>query len=186
LRQIRALPAQTALLAEDETDLLLFPSLGAGWARSGQPGQVVISGRNARRTVFATLHLRTGHLLCWDQERKRAGEFQAFLEFIRWSYRTGWPVALLLDENSAHTAPESRSLAEDLDIQLLWLPKRSPHLNPVDHLWGHGKKAVCTNWQQSSMDAQVDQFIAYYHDLQASDILRMAGLRSPTFWLYRV
>jgi hypothetical protein len=146
---------------------------------------VPISGYNARRTVFGTLHLRTGHMLRLDQERKRAEEFQEFLDFIRWHYRV-WPVALLLDEDSAHTALESQSLAEDLDIRLLWLPKRSPRLNPVDHLWGHGKGAVCANWQQSSIEVQVDQFLEYYHDLSATDLLRKAGMLSPDFWLYGV
>jgi hypothetical protein len=65
-RQIRALPAQAALLAQDERDLLLFPRLRAGWAPRGQPEPVPISGHNARRTVFGALHLRTGHALFLD------------------------------------------------------------------------------------------------------------------------
>ncbi len=184
-RQIRALPPQTALLAEDETDILLFPPLRAGWALRGQPAEVPISGKNARRTVFGALHLRTGQLLCLDQECKRALDFQEFLDFIRWHYRR-WPVALLLDENSAHTTPESKSLAEDLDIQLLWLPKRSPNLNPLDRLWGKGKDAVCANAQQSPIEVQVDQFIEYYQQLSPGERLHKAGMFSPKFWLYNV
>jgi transposase len=135
--------------------------------------------------MFGTLHLRTGRMLCLDQEHKRTEEFLEFLEFIRWHYRVG-PMALLLDENSIHTAEEAQSLAEDLDIRLLWLPNRSPHLNPLDHLWGHGKGAVCANWQQSSIEIQVSQFIDYYHALSTSDLLRKAGMSSPEFWLYGV
>jgi hypothetical protein len=175
----------TALLAEDETDLLLFPPLRAGWVLRGQAGRVPISGQNARRTVFATLHLRTGLFLGLDQKRKRAQEFQEFLDFIRWHYRR-WPVAMLLDENSAHTAPESQSLAEDLDIQLLWLPKRSPNLNPLDRLWRHTKDAVCANVQQESIDVQTDYFMEYHKSLSRMELLSMAGLFSPTYWLYRV
>jgi transposase InsO family protein len=171
-------------LAQDETDVLLLPVLRAGWALRGQPAEVPISGKNARRTVFGALHLRTGHLLCLDQVRKRAAEFQEFLDFVRWHYRAG-PVALLLDENSAHQSAESQSLAEDLDIQLLWLPKRSPHLNPVDRLWGKGKEAACANLQQS-IDVQVDQLMEYYEDLSPTERLRKAGMFSPTFWLYKV
>jgi hypothetical protein len=185
LQQIRALPAATALLVEDETDLLLFPPLRAGWARCGQMAPVLISGANARRTVFGTLHLRTGRLLCLEQTRKRAQEFQEFLDFLRWHYR-GWPLALLLDENSIHTNEESQSLAEDLDIRLLWLPKRSPHLNPLERLWGCGKEEVCANLQQNSIEVQVDYFIHYYQTLSRTEILRKAGLRSPDFWLYQV
>jgi hypothetical protein len=64
-RQIRALPARTALLVQDETELLLLllPPLRAGWALRGQPAPVPLSGQNARRALFGSLHLRTGHAL---------------------------------------------------------------------------------------------------------------------------
>jgi transposase len=176
------LPAGTALLAEDETDVLLFPSLRAGWAHRGEAAPVLISGHNARRTVFGCLHLRTGHFLCLEQAHKRAENFQEFLDFIREHYRKG-PLALLLDENPSHKDEDSRSLAEDLDIQLLWLPKRSPHLNPMDHLWGHGKTAVCANYQHDSIEEQVAQLRNYYDDLSPSELLRKAGMCSPDFWL---
>ena len=185
LQQIRALPAETALLAEDETDLLLFPPLRAGWARRGRAAPVRLAGYNARVCIFGALQLRTGRLLCLEQTRKRAEEFQAFLDVLREHYRSQ-PVALLLDENSSHTDAWSRSLAEDLDIQLLWLPKRSPHLNPLDQLWGHGKSAVCANHQPTSMGEQVTRFLGYYDDLTPQARLRQAGLLSPNYWLYQV
>lgn len=184
LRQIRALPARTALLAQDETDLLLFPSLRAGWGYKGRPATVLISGFNARRTISGALNLRTGHLLLLDQERKRAEEFHEFLDYIRGHYRS-WPVALLLDENATHTAPASQSLAEDLDIQLLWLPKRSPHLNPMDHLWGKGKDVVCANYQQASIEDQTFYFLGYYEQLSPVERLNQAGMLSPDYWLYK-
>lgn len=179
------MPTSTTLLAEDETDLLLFPPLRAGWACRGRSAPVLISGHNARRTLFGALHLGSGHLLLMERVRHRGLEFQEFLDFIRWHYRA-WPVALLLDEHSTHTDEESQSLAEDLDIRLLWLPNRSPHLNPVDHLWGFGKREVCANWQQPSIDQQVDEFMRYYETLSCAELLHKAGLSSPEFWLHRV
>jgi hypothetical protein len=157
----------------------------AGWTPRGQVAAVPICGRNIRRTLFGTVHLRSGRILLMERVRHRAAEFQEFLDFIRWRYRP-WPVALLLDEHSTHTDEESQSLAEDLDIQLLWLPKRSPQLNPMDHLWGFGKKETCANWQQSSIEAQVDQFMHYYQSLSPTEVLRKAGLHSPHFWLRKV
>jgi hypothetical protein len=173
------------LLAEDETDLLLFPPVRSGWARRGHAATVPLSGQNARRTMFGTLHLRSGHLRLMELVRHRGLEFWEFLDFIRLHYRA-WPVALLLDEHSTHTDEESQSLAEDLDIRLLWLPNRSPHLNPVDHLWGFGKREVCANWQQPSIEIQVDQFMHYYETLSPTEVLRKASLFSPEFWLHKV
>lgn len=58
--QIKRLPPRSVVLAEDETNLLLFPPLRAAWSPRGQAKRVVLSGRNARRTVFGALNLRTG------------------------------------------------------------------------------------------------------------------------------
>jgi transposase len=171
-------------LAQDETDLLLFPPLRSGWAPQGKAAPVLISGSNARRTIFGSIHVRKGKMLFLDQRRKKAEDFMEFLDLVHWHYRNG-PVALILDENSIHTAQQSQSLAEDLDIQLLFLPLRSPHLNPMDQLWRHGKQNVCANAQQSSIDQQVDYFLGYYNNLSPKELRTKAGLCSPSFWLYQ-
>jgi transposase len=59
-KKVRNLPAACAKLFEDETDLLLFPPLRAGWFERGKPAKVSISGWNAKRTVFGTLNVETG------------------------------------------------------------------------------------------------------------------------------
>ena len=54
------MPPRSMVLAEGETDLLLFPPLRACWSPKGKPKRVVLCGRNARRTVFGVINLRTG------------------------------------------------------------------------------------------------------------------------------
>ena len=83
---------------------------------------------------------------------------------MRQRYR-GRYVAMVLDEDSSHTAGASRALAEGLGIELLWLPKRSPHLNPVDHLWRHGKEVKCGNHQYGSIEEQAQRFTEYLDSL---------------------
>jgi hypothetical protein len=170
------------LLAEDETDLLLFPPLRAGWALRGQPAPVPLSGANAKRVVFGTINVETGGRLFLARPRQRALDCMAFWEYVHWHYR-GWHVGLLLDENSGHTARASHWLAERLGFDLLWLPKRSPHLNPMDHLWRHGKEVVCANHQYATIDLQVARFINYLSSLSAREALRKAGILSEDFWL---
>ena len=179
------MPARTALLAEDETDLLLFPPLRAGWSRRGQPATVRLSGRNARRVVFGAMNLRTGHRLFLARERQRAPDFQAFLRLIHEQYR-GWPVALLLDEDPSHTAVGSQDWAERHGLGLLWLPKRCPELNPMDTLWGQGKDVISANKQTEAIEDQVDRFIRYLKSLSKQEALHTAGVLSPGFWLRNV
>ena len=176
------MPLRSVLLAEDETDLLLLPPLRAGWARRGQPFDVPLSGRNARRVIFGAMNLRTGSRLFLPRERQRAGDFQAFLELVHDRYR-GWHVALLLDEDPCHTAAGSTDLAAEFNMELLWLPKRSPKLNPMDTLWGQGKDVVSANKQYSTIDEQVERFINYLSGLSGKEALHTSGVLSKNFWL---
>lgn len=135
--------------------------------------------------VFGALNLRTGYRLFLPRERQRAVDFQAFLAEVHNSYR-GWQVAMLLDEDPSHTAKGSVRLADDFDIELLWLPKRCPELNPMDTLWGQGKDIVCADKQYASLNEQVNRFIRYLGNLSALDALHTAGVHSEDFWLRAV
>jgi hypothetical protein len=170
------------VLAQDETDLLLFPPLRSCWSPVGQPTEVLLCGRNARRVLFGAMNLRTAKRLFLVRERQRAVDFQAFLRVVHSSYR-GWHVAMLLDEDPSHTAGGSVGLADEFDIELLWLPKRAPQLNPMDTLWGQGKDVVCADKQYASLDEEVDRFIGHLESLSAWEALDTAGVYSEDFWL---
>ena len=180
--QLRALPARYVVLAQDETDLLLFPPLRAGWARRGEAAEVRLCGWNARQVIFGAMNLSTGHRLFLARDRQKASDFQAFLEVVHHHYRA-WSVALLLDEDPSHTAKSSVALAAELNITLIWLPKRAPELNPIDTLWGQAKDAMSANKQYASFDEQVERFLAYLCSLTNREALRAAGVCAPNFWL---
>jgi len=170
------------LLACDETDLLLFPPLRATWAPRGEPAPVFISGWNAKRVLFGAIHLRTGRRLFLARKRHKAEDFKEFLWLIHHHYRA-WHVTLLLDEDKSHIAGGTRELARKLGIELLWLPKRSPQLNPMDHLWREPKKVVCANHQYATIDEEVERVTKYLLGLSPKEALRRAGILSPDFWL---
>jgi hypothetical protein len=131
---------------------------------------------------YRTINIRTGRRLLLTRERQRAVDFCAFRERIHSQYRA-WPVILLLDEDSSHTAKSSQALAHSYGIQLEWLPKRSPHLNPMDPLWRDATHVALANRQHQSIDALVTHALAYLHSLTPRETLRKAGLLSPDFWL---
>jgi len=166
----------------DETDVLLFPPLRAAWAKRGQPAHVSLTGRNARRVIFGALNLRTGHRVLLCREHQRAPDFCAFLKELRRRYRDR-PVALLLDSDPSHTAKMSLHRAAKLTIRLLWLPHRSPELNPMDHLWRAPKQKVAANRQDATIERLVARFLRYVRRLTPRAALRKAGVLSPRFWL---
>lgn len=170
------------MLAQDETDVLLFPPLRASWTRRGHQARVVLTGRNAKRVIFGALNLRTGHRVLLARHRQRSEDFCAFLRALRRDYRDR-PLALLLDEDPSHTAAASQRLAARLRIRMLWLPKRSPELNPMEHLWRTAKQDVCANRQYATIDHEVSLVLAYLRRLTNRAALRKAGVLSRRFWL---
>ena len=170
------------VLAQDETDLLLFPPLRAGWFKRGEAARVWLSGRNARRVIYGAMNLRTGTRLFVPRERGRSGDFQAFAEEVRSAYR-GWHVALLLDEDPSHTAKASLRQVEGMT--LLWLPKRAPKLNPMEGLWGLGKDVVSANKQYATVDEQVERFLGHLRGLSNQEALHTSGVLAKRFRLRR-
>ena len=167
------------MLAEDETDLMMFPPLRAGWSRRGEPAEVHISGWNARRVIFGAMNLMTGTRLFLPRPKGRAGDFQAFLTEIRSTTGAG-TLRCLLDGDPSHTAKASLRAAEGMT--LLWLPKRSPELDPMDTLWGQGKDVIAANKQYATIDEQVDRFLSL-DSLSGREALHTSGVLSDDFWL---
>ena len=128
------------------------------------------------------MNLLTGTRVLLPRLKGWSVDFQAFLEEIRRHYR-GWHVALLLDSDPSHTAHASTKALEG--ITPLWLPKRSPELNPMDTLWGQGKDVISINKQYPTIDEQVDRFLKYLCGLSGREALHTSGVLSNNFWLRR-
>ena len=90
---------------------------------------------------------------------------------------------MVLDEDPSHTAKASVRLADEFGIELLWLPKRAPQLNPMDTLWGQAKDVVSADKQYTTLDEQVERFIAYLECQSPGWALKTAGVFSDDFWL---
>jgi transposase len=183
-KQFKALPSTCVKLFEDETDLLLFPPLRAGWFLRGKPAEVPISGENAKRTVFGVLNIETGHRIFISRAGICAVDYQALLPLIRDAYK-GKRIVVLLDGASRHTAEESEERAAELGIETIWLPARCANVNPMDRLWRWGKEKTCGNRQHGCIDLQAERFIEYLLSLSGQEALCKAGILSGNFWLFR-
>ena len=174
--------ADAVLLMEDETVLRLFPVLRRAWALRGEQAVVPITGRNAKRVLFATINLRTGHRICLRRANMRQENFQALLREVRSRYqrRTVW---MLLDEAPCHLAAGSQALAALLDIRLVWLPKQCSELNAMDQLWKELKGKVSANYQFASIEEHADYAEEWLFKLTRQDALRKASVLSKNFWL---
>jgi transposase len=179
------MPPDAVLLVLDATILRLFPPLRAAWAFEGEPAEVRVTGRNARRVLFGAINPRTGHRLVVRRPAMRQEDFQAFLGHLRRRY-PGRPLWLLLDRAGCHQAFKSQLLAARLGMVLLWLPTQCSELNPVDHLWRELKRLIAANRQFATIDEEAEYAEGWLLGLTARQALRKAGILSDDFWLKRV
>ena len=176
------MPEGAVLLMEDETILRLFPVLRRVWSLRGQQAEVPITGRNAKRVLFATINLRTGHRICLRGANMRQVNFHALLSEVRRRYGKR-PVWMLLDEAPCHIAARSEALAATLDIHLVWLPKQCSELNSMDQLWKELKGNVSANHQYASIEEHADYAEHWLMSLTNKEALRKASVLSKSFWL---
>lgn len=165
----------------DETILTERPPLRKAWARGGKQALVPITGNRDKRVLYGALNIKTGSMLLSDAPVWNQDEFQIFLLMIDQLWR-GWHIVLFLDRGSPHLADLSLDLAAELHMELRWLPKACPQLNPMDHLWRHLKNEVLPN-ESIPIDEMVARSYDYFSNLTPKEILIKAGVLSLKFWL---
>jgi len=170
------------ILVLDETILRMYPPLRQAWGPIGEQILVPISGENDRRVLFGTINIRTGHRILQRAGQQRQQDLQAFLKTLRGHY-SGRRIWLILDKHSSHQAAESQRLARDLDIELLFLPRQTPELNPMDHLWKEAKRVRSANRQYADIEEHAQQVEDWILGLTPRQALRKAGILSKNFWL---
>lgn len=176
------MPARAVLLFQDETLLRLLPELRRAWSLRGQQAQVPITGRNAKCVLWGALNPRTGRRLVARRPTVRQQYFHRFLRQLRQAY-PGRPIWLLLDRGAWHTSQRSQAWAQALGIVLVWLPKQRPELNAMDQLFRELKGKVSANYQFSKVEAHAVGAQRWLLSLSKAEALRLAGVRSKTFWL---
>lgn len=141
-----------------------------------------VTGRNAKRVLFGTINLRTGHRVMLRRRRMRQEDFQAFLQLLRARYKKR-EIWLLLDEAPGHTAEKSLAMAASLAIELVWLPKQCSELNAMDHLWKELKRRLAANRQFSTIDEGAEHAEHWVLGLSPQQARRKAGILSKNYWL---
>ena len=167
----------------DETALREFPPLRAAWGQEGQPTNVVISGRNGRRTILGALQASSGELVAVSRARCRTDDILALIADLS-VVRPHVPKLLLWDNAPPHQPRRVREAAAAGNITVAFLPFRSPELMPREDLWRHLKATVAANRVYASLDELVQRALAWLRSLTNAERRTICGLASSKFdWL---
>lgn len=166
----------------DESIVTETPPLYSTYGHVGEQVCVPITGNRRKRILHGAINVGSGAIVLlitevWDQVTH-----QAFLSMIR-SYWRGWHVVLFEDRASQHTAPASLALAEAIGIEVRLLPRATPELNAMDHLWRHTKRETLGSRATQSIQQSAQTACDYLLALTPHERLCKAGVLSGNFWL---
>jgi DDE superfamily endonuclease len=173
---------RTVLLMLDETIITETPPLYSCYGHIGEQVCVPITGNRAKRILHGAINVKTGDVALLITEQWTKETHQGFLSMVRSRWR-GWNIVLFEDRASQHTAPDSRSWAAELGSEIRLLPRATPELNAMDHLWRLTKHETVGSRATETVEKSALDACQYIIDLSPRDRLRQAGILSGNFWL---
>ncbi len=166
----------------DEIIICETPPLYSCYGRRGQQVCVPVTGNRRKRILHGVINLATGAVLLLITDEWVQETHQYFLQMIR-GYWRGWNIVLFEDRGSPHTAENSLTLAQEIGIEVRFLPRATPELNAMDHLWRSIKGRALADRPTLSIDKSADAACKYILDMSRGERLRKAGILSGDFWL---
>ena len=173
---------RTVVLMLDETIITETPPLYSCYGHIGEQVWVPITGNRSKRILHGAINVQTGDVSLLITQEWTKEIHQGFLSVIRSHWR-GWNILLFEDRATQHTSPESLKSAEELGIEIRLLPKATPELNAMDHLWRHTKREALGDRETETVDQSALDACQYIIDLSPYERLRKAGVLSGNFWL---
>ena len=173
---------RTVVLMLEETIITETPPLYSCYGHIGEQVRVPITGNRSKRILHGAINVQTGDVSLLITQEWTKEIHQGFLSVIRSHWR-GWNILLFEDRATQHTSPESLEWAEELGIEIRLLPKATPELNAMDHLWRHTKRQALGDRETETVDQSALDACRYIIDLSPYERLRKAGVLSGNFWL---
>lgn len=139
----------------DSTDLHWCPDIGQTYTEIGQQLKVDTPGYdNPWLALFGSLAFPSGEGVYSIHHHKRHQELICHLQLLMNTY-PDYFLFVVSDNASAHTTPKVTSFCYEHrhQLELVFLPTYSPHLNLIERLWRVMRHQVTRNHFYESLDA---------------------------------
>jgi hypothetical protein len=167
----------------DETSITDPPPLYHCYGRLGEQVSGLVTGeQHAKRILPGALNVKRGEVLLFITAVGNHPTHPIFLRMLRRHWR-GWPLGRFEDRGVPHTAAASLRQAKALNIEVRFLPRATPELKAMDHLWRQVKGRGRANRATTSIDKAADDACHYLLAMSRRERLQKAGGLSGNFWL---
>ena len=162
-----SLPEDETVVFEDEVDLNLNPKIGSMWMLQGQQAEVVTPGDNDKCYAAGSLHWRTGKLFTTIGPKRDGELFVRHLHELRRKLRRYRKIHVICDNAKFHHdcwAVWEFCAQYGERVELHFLPKYAPELNPIERIWWVLHEQITRNHQCQSLEELVDLVLAWLTD----------------------
>jgi transposase len=147
----------------------------------------ILTPKNWNRcfSVFGVLNPLSGDIFFEIFERKNGKNFITFIEQILKKYYMD--IYFVVDRATYHRSHLVKEwLAKNTRIHLIYLPPKSPRLNPIEDIWRWLKGKTAANRTYDDLEPLKKGCIDDLSSLTPQDALRISGLtsqkRGQIFW----
>ncbi|MCP4992005.1 MAG: IS630 family transposase [Colwellia sp.] len=131
-----AVASDEPILFMDATPPTQATKVSCGWIRTGVDKPIETTGSRTRLNIVGAIRL--GHLEDAITQQYATVNGESIIDFFRLikeQYVTDKPIHLILDGAGYHRSELVKTAANELGIELHYLPPYSPNLNPIERLW---------------------------------------------------
>jgi transposase len=142
----------------DETTMSLHPPLRCCWMKKGKQKLIPAPGYQQRRHWFGGYNWCSDEVWSIHCTRRNSKGFVLFIEYLMTKIYPTKKVVLVMDNASFHKSAMAQA-ALDLfkdRLQIIWLPKYCPFLNPIERFWQHLKVLSNVNRLHDSLQSLID------------------------------
>ena len=176
-------PAKPATLVYfDSTDLHWLPDEGHAYSAVGEQVKVETPGnKNPWSALFGSLCFPTGEGLYTIHQRKRHQEVEVHLQTLVDMNPDVFHL-VIMDNASAHTTPSLNTFWEEnkANIEPVFLPTYSPHLNLIERLWGFMRNQMTRSQFYESFKVQCQEIAGWFENLPFSRFCSLLGIDEST------
>jgi transposase len=167
--------AQTMAMVEDETKFRALPPLRRMWMRKGQQTQVPTPEQNSSFYSYGALDIESGTWFDGFFEKANSDATITYLKALLDAFPDKH-ILLIWDQAKYHTSHKVENWIDQQNrLTVLLLPKYSPELNPVEHIWRAVKQRVAANLTRT-LEALQAAYRAFFGEQEAQALLQTAGL----------
>lgn len=162
----------------DSTDLHWCPEVGPTYMETGQQLKVNTPGYdNPWLALFGSLAFPSGEGVYSIHEHKRHQELIYHLQLLMNTYPDCF-LFVVADNASAHTTSKVTSFCQEHghQLELVFLPTYSPHLNLIERLWRVMRYQVTKNQFFDSLDLLAKAVVHWFEKYPLSKFCSLMGV----------